>query len=116
MTLAPDLQSFVTRSIHSLWTLEVLLLLGSDSSRRWTVEELNQTERATPAIIVECLGQLRASGLATRDADAKWRYAPDSPETDALVKRLLIAGRERPFALVSLILGQREQRTDGAGK
>lgn len=59
--------------------------------------------RASSNLVRDNLARFQTSGLAVKDDDGCWRYAPASPVLDALAIRLEAAYRERPVSIINLI-------------
>jgi DNA-binding transcriptional ArsR family regulator len=98
-----DLLSFVREHIRSVWALELLLLLRRNAERCWRPAELVAELRASQALVSDNLSKLQDAGLAVRDDDGCWRYAPAAPVLDALCDDLEAAYRQRPVAVVNMI-------------
>jgi len=98
-----ELASFVREHLRSVWAVELLLVLRRDQDRAWPPEALVAELRASTNLVQDNLAAFERSGLAVRDEDARWRYAPASPVLDALAGRLEAAYRERPVAIINLI-------------
>ena len=110
--LDADLEVFLQTSIRSIWALELLLILSRGWDRTWTEREADLELRASATLVSGCLRHLERVGLAARDDDGSWRYAPASPELETLVKRLEAAQRERPTAVLNALYfsGERKLR------
>jgi hypothetical protein len=98
-----ELAQFVREHVRSVWAVELLLLLKRDPERRWPPEALTAELRASASLVVDNLQRFERSGLAMRDEDAGWRYAPASPVLAELADRLERAYRERPVSVINLI-------------
>ena len=100
------IRSFVTSAFPSVWTLELLLLLSSDTGRCFTRQEMVDMLRASDAVVVKCSNALLAAGLVLEEEPDCLRYAPASPELTALVDRVRELYRSRPDAVRRLIVSR----------
>lgn len=98
----PGFLGLVRRHIHSVWSLELLLLLRSRVGEAWRAEALVRELRASAPLIADNLSRLQASGLVAQDAGA-WRYAPATRELAAFCDQLAEAYRARPVAVINMI-------------
>lgn len=99
-----DLLAFVTASIGSVWTLELLLLLRREPAKSWATEELIRETRSSPVVTEEALEGLRAAGLVVQDAPDRHRYQAASEHLDRLVAELEKAYRTRPMTVIKAIV------------
>jgi hypothetical protein len=99
----PELTGFVREHMHSVWAVELLLLLRRDRERCWAPEALVAELRASANLVRDNLTSFQKSGLAVQDDTGCWRYAPAAPALDDLATRLEQAYRERPVAIINLI-------------
>ena len=53
----PELSSFIASSFHSVWALELLLLLKSEQ-RKWSPDELITALRASDLVLSQAIGTL----------------------------------------------------------
>jgi hypothetical protein len=98
-----DLAAFVREHVRSVWAVELLLVLKRDANRAWPPDALTAELRASQSLVVDNLQRFERSGLAIRDEELGWRYAPASPLIAQLADRLEQAYRERPVAVINLI-------------
>lgn len=98
-----DLAAFVREHMRSVWAVELLLLLRRDRERCWRPAELVAELRASTNLVTDNLTAFERSGLAVRDDDGCWRYAPAAAALNDLADRLEHAYRERPVAIINLI-------------
>jgi len=99
----PELAAFVREHVRSVWAVELLLLLRRDRERSWPAADLVRELRASTPLVNDNLQRFERSGLAMRDDDDRWRYAPAAPVLDELAGRLEAAYRERPVTVINLI-------------
>lgn len=91
--------------IGSVWGLELLLLLRRERGRNWTRDDLVRELRASNGLIEQNLASLVAGGLV-RQEDDRFAYGPASPLLEEACAALERAYRERPVAVINLIVGQ----------
>lgn len=103
-----DLAAFVREHVRSVWALELLLVLKRDPERCWDAGALVRELRASMGLVNDNLQRFERGGLAVRDDDGCWRYAPASPTLRDLSDGLEAAYRERPVAVVNLIAAPRD--------
>jgi hypothetical protein len=100
--LDAELQGLIRSAIRSTWSLELLLHVRKEPGHSFARDELVLELRSTPALIDRCIKDLSAARLLECDADI-CRYAPATPELDALCERLELAYAERPIAVINAI-------------
>lgn len=108
MSADQDLTAFVREHIRSVWALELLLLLKRDAERCWAPADLVRELRASTGLVNDNLQRFERGGLAVRDDQGCFRYAPAAPVIGALCDQLEDAYRERPVAIVNLIAAPRD--------
>jgi hypothetical protein len=103
--IAPQLQQFIQRHIHSVEQLEVLLLLHDSPSKEWNADEIAQRLYTAPDAALSRLRDLVHSKLvAERSAlPSVFQYNPPSDEMRRSVDTLAQVYRERRVSVVSLI-------------
>ena len=102
--ISNDLLSFIRASVRSTWALELLLLMRKQAPRAYAPDELVLALRASPSLVATCLDQLQTAGLAMREENGAWRYAPAAPALDELSQQLADAYAERPVAVINAIM------------
>lgn len=95
-----DLLIFVRRSVHSVWALDLLLLLRKTSNRAHSVRELATELRASDAVVLGVLPSFVAEGLVIEVDRGRFAYRPSDPTLVELVDRLADAYRNSPVTLV----------------
>jgi hypothetical protein len=98
------LAEFIETSFGSVWSLETLLFLRRERDRSWTGEELVQQLRSSDAVVAEAVDRLVVSGLLVADEAGALRYAPASPDLEALCGRLEDEYRKAPTAIRRMIV------------
>ena len=84
-----DATAFIRAAIRSVWALEALRCLRAQRSRAWSAKALTQELRASELVIQEVLTTFGATGLLQAEEDGSVRYAPASPELDAVVGEIV---------------------------
>jgi hypothetical protein len=105
--LEPGIESFIRRNLPTLWALEVLLTLRARAPAAVAHDALVQQLRATPVLIERCLAQLARAGLVAIDA-AGARFAPATPELEAMCVKLADANAQTPIAVRDAIIRPRD--------
>jgi DNA-binding transcriptional ArsR family regulator len=100
-----ELLAFVRGSVRSVWALELLLLMRRSRGRTWSADELVRELRASVPLVSQVLTAFTAAGLVHDDGEGRVVYAPASEALNALVGRLEDLYRERPVAVINLIVG-----------
>lgn len=70
-----DLKDFISKNIHSVAQLEILLMLRSDPQRYWTADEITQKLYLQLQMTSQLLSEIVERGLANR-ADSGYLYHP----------------------------------------
>jgi hypothetical protein len=94
-----DLREFLRRSVHSVWALELLLLMRANAPQSWTAEQLAKELRASHAVVLGILPQLIAHALVVENDPGRFLYRPD-PALGNNIARLDVIYRQNPVALV----------------
>lgn len=107
MALTPDQTALLRKHVPSVWTLELLLLLRNQPDRLWTGPQLVQELRASSRLVSDNLARLERAGLAAPHG-SQWRWAPASPVLSDFCDALEAAYRERPVAIINLIVSPQD--------
>jgi hypothetical protein len=102
MAFDPDLEAFVRAHFHSIWSLELLLLLRAGPDRTWSPDEVVKEMRASPGMIAHLLEHLHRAGLLMEE-EGRFRYSPATSILDEACGGLEAAYRKRPVAMTNLI-------------
>lgn len=97
-----DATAFIRAAIRSVWALEALRCLRAQKSRTWSAAALTRELRASALVIQEVLTTFKAIGLL-HDTDGEVRYAPASPELDAVAGEIISEYDRRPIAVMKEI-------------
>lgn len=106
--ISAELSQFV-HSLHSLWSIELLLLLHRDPERRWSIDDLVIELRSSRSLVDGILSRLHPMGLVERQSDGSYKYREASPALASLVDQLDGIYAERPLALVQEIHGEPDE-------
>lgn len=107
-----ELTAFIRSSIRSVWALELLLLMRAGGDRAWTIDDLVRDLRASIPLVSEILRGLIGADLVRDDGDT-FSYAPASSTLEARCAELERAYRERPVAIVNLIVAPADDSVQG---
>lgn len=97
------LAKFIRDNIHTVWSLELLLVLHADATRFWSAAELVKELRASTTLVQRSLLHFSSRGIVVEAAQG-WGLAP-TPWQNELLEQLALTYRQRPIATVSLIRG-----------
>jgi DNA-binding MarR family transcriptional regulator len=112
MPIPDDVRRFVVAHVASVPQLEALLLLKA-APEAWTPARAAARLYLSEAAVAPLLEQLEATGLVAREGPAEqptWRYAPRTPELDALCARLEDA-YARHLVVVTRLIHSRGDRS-----
>ncbi len=98
-----DATAFIRAAIRSVWALEALRCLRAQKSRTWSAQALTRELRASALVIQEILSTFKAIGLVSVEMDNTVRYAPASPELDAMAGEIVAEYERRPIAVMKEI-------------
>ncbi len=101
-----DLLSFIRSTFRSVWAIELLCHLRARRDQARPSEAIVAALRASHAVVQRGLADLTAAGLVVTEETGDVRYAPASPDLDALaeaaealyarspgaVRRMIVAG------------------------
>ena len=103
-----DVRAFIATHISSIAQLEMLLLLRSDPTKQWDVEEISKTLYATPEMSAGQLANLQACGLlaVAEGSESRYQYWPSTPELDRVVGKLEELYRERRVSVITVLYSE----------
>lgn len=104
--LSKRLRAFLSRYVHSVSALEVLLLLHAQPSRDWTAADMAAQLRGDAAATAEHLRFFLAEGMVIEPAPDLFRYAPADPDIHDLTLELKQAYAERHVTVIELIYSE----------
>lgn len=99
-----ETHGFIRDSFRSVWSLELLLLLKSDSERSWPHEELVERLRGSDLVVQQSVASLVAGGLVFTEEEGAARYAPASKDIERLVAETEQLYSRKPDAVRRLIV------------
>lgn len=110
--LSTELKNFIKEQIHSVFMLEVLLLLHRNQPRSFKALEVATELGIEEEIAEEQLSALVAIELVTRSDDDQhhYWYHPSDLGALALVNDLAVAYSKQRIPVLSLILGEGPDR------
>jgi hypothetical protein len=100
-----DLRDFILRYIDSIAQLEALLLLRAHAGEEWDAKQTAARLYAGEPEVAEVLARLCADGLLCCN-QGLYRYAPQSPEQQAIVERLAAAYARHLIPVTNMIHGK----------
>ena len=114
VNISQELKTFLKEHIHSVFSLEVLLLLRRERSRSLTAAEV-AVELGIENDVAQQLSELSSAHLiCTANNDvAKYRYAPVDERLESLVDQLAAAYAKQRVPILSLILTEHADRIRG---
>jgi hypothetical protein len=114
VNISQDLKTFLKEHIHSVFSLEVLLLLRREQSRSLTASEVAK-ELGIEIDVAQQLSELTSANLirTTDGYTAKYRYAPGDERLESLVDQLAAAYAKQRVPILSLILTEHADRIRG---
>lgn len=104
-----DLLRFIRRSIPSVWTMDVLLLVRRPPLRSWSAGELVGELRASDTVVTAALAGLQREGLVASGEDGRFRFAPVAEVLEDLTTALAEAYAERPVTVINAIVSNETQ-------
>ena len=99
-----EVSSFIRTTFRSVWTLELLLFLKTESERSWALAELVAALRGSELIVTQGTESLVAAGLVVVDEAGNARYAPAAKDLTKLVEQTEAAYAKSPDAVRRLII------------
>lgn len=110
--ISDDLKAFIKEQIHTVFRLEVLLLLHRERSRSFTAAEVAQELGFEKDVAQEQLRSLAEANLVQPNADeTKYRYQPANAGLESIVDELAEAYSKQRVSILSLILNDCPDRT-----
>jgi len=98
-----DVLDFIRRYIKTIWSLELLLLVRSDTQRAWTAGDLVKELRSSHKIVSEALSVFVQAGIL-RETDAGFLFAPVTSKFEELIGELGREFAERPSSVINAIV------------
>ncbi len=98
-----DALDFVRNCIGSIWALEVLVLLGAEPKRRWSLDQIVRESRSSRAAVKGGLALLAGAGLVAQIGDSEYRYNPQSPTLDTIGDLVQKLYSNKPTTVIAAI-------------
>jgi hypothetical protein len=99
-----EIRSFIKANIESVDQLRILLFLRNSPEQEWNVLGVSVKLYLRPEVATAELAKLEARGfLISRGEPKYYRYKPQSPYLEDMVKELARLDREHPVTLIKLI-------------
>jgi hypothetical protein len=98
-----QVRRFIDENIMSVEELETLLLLCSNPQKEWVPIEVSQELYTSIEAAKTRLADLRGRGLLKEIAEARFIYAPSTPQVGALVTELAALYKTRRVTIITLI-------------
>jgi hypothetical protein len=95
-----DLLVFLRRTLHSVWALDLLMLIRRTPERSYSVRELATELRASDAVVNGILPVFLSEGLMTEVERGRFTYRPSETALAEKVDRLADTYRTSPVAIV----------------
>jgi DNA-directed RNA polymerase specialized sigma subunit len=112
--ISQELKTFIKEQIHSVFSLEVLLLLHREQSRSFTASEV-ANELGIEIDVKQQLSELKSANLlgTTSAGSSNYYYAPANKELASIVDQLSVAYSKQRVPILSLILAEHPDRIRG---
>jgi hypothetical protein len=91
------------RTLGSIWSLELLIILSSNPRRCWLADELELEVRGSARVVGEALSVLARLGLTAQDAFQHWGYTPNSPDLERLTSELVRLYATKRLSVINAI-------------
>jgi hypothetical protein len=99
-----EVRQFVEKYIRSLDQLEVLLLVSALPDRDWSVDDVYNVVRSSPAVVTERLEFFADAGMLVRTgAPPVYRYQPRTEELGRAISSMSAAYKLTRHRIVELI-------------
>lgn len=106
-----EVRQFVESHIRSLDQLEVLLLVSALPDREWSVDDVYNVVRSSPAVVAERLASFEKAGIFVRSQDPPvYQYRPRNEELARVISSLSGIYKMSRHRIVELIYAP--SRTD----
>jgi hypothetical protein len=103
--LPNDVKEFISRHIHSLAQLEVLLTLRREPERLWTIDEITSALYLQRQMVNDLLLDVVRRGLVEQEG-GNFRYRPANDIIGGLIDRLAQLYQERRVAVTTEIFAK----------
>jgi hypothetical protein len=102
-----SVEIFLSERIHSVYELELLLILRANREKEWTPLNAAHAIRVEGDAVVSKLNDLCSAGLVQCRNSGKesfYRYSPETREVDALVDDLAVVYENSRVRITSMIV------------
>ena len=107
-----DLRLFIEEIIPTVDAAELLVMLAQHPDRAYSPRDA--VEGMRPTAVTEPAARRYLAHFATRGVVAEegdtYRYSPETPELDSMVRALMRVFNERPVTLVRMIYAPRDDK------
>ena len=104
--LPTDVRAFLVERVHSLLTLDLLLLLRADPQRRWSAGDLARELRCGLDWVEAELPALVGQGLLLEAEPGEFCYKPVNVAADSILRWLADSYPQWRFSIIQAIYGQ----------
>lgn len=91
------------RSLESIWSLELLIILKNNPEKCWLADELERELRGSALVVREGLDVLARLGLAAAASSRQWRYTPASAVLDNIAGDLVQLYATKRISVINAI-------------
>jgi hypothetical protein len=104
--LPVDVRSFLVERVHSLLTLDLLLLMRADPARRWSLNDLSRELRCGQDWLNAELPALVQQTLVREAEPGTFSYNPSNMPADSILGWLANAYPQWRFSIIQAIYGR----------
>jgi hypothetical protein len=98
-----ELRQFIAEHVHSIEQLEILILLGENSTKAWSVSEVFRQIQSSEKSVLNCLEEFRRAGLANSNGAGLYNFLARDGPLAGTVPALAKAYRERRVSIIECI-------------
>ena len=100
-----QLEKFIAREIGSLEQLEILLFVSGNPHKWWTVQDIYNVVKSSPASVTDRLNEMVDRGFVRKETDSETRYqfAPTDENVWNITSELRTAYKEKSVKVVQAI-------------
>ncbi len=95
---------FAAASFHSVWSLELLLVLKRNPDRSWEADELIRELRSSQVVVAGALENLLATGLVVAHERGQFHYQTGPDRLEELLNQLQNIYETKPTVVVRAIV------------
>lgn len=101
---------FVSESFHSVWPLELLLVLSQEPRQAWQIDVLVRELRASEPVVIQSLEVLKTVQFVTVDRDGAYRFQPVSAKLAEMACELIALYSRKPRTVTRTIFSPSSDR------